>query len=85
MLSHKSNLAQFGLKLRKPLSYKTRIDWQSNEVQSATKPSKVHIFWELHKFLRNIHRRFVLCSNGQIYVGDFKTICDLLRIYELYY
>ena len=25
---------------------------------------KVHIFWEGHKFLRNFHRRFVLCSNG---------------------
>ena len=27
---------------------------------------KVHIFWEGHKFLRNFHRRFVLCSNSQI-------------------
>ena len=32
---------------------------------------KVHIFWEGHTFLRNLHRRFVLCSNGQIYGGDF--------------
>ena len=28
--------------------------------------SKVHIFREGLKFLRNLHRRFVLCSNGQI-------------------
>ena len=28
---------------------------------------KAHIFCEGHKILRNIHRRFVLCSNGQIY------------------
>ena len=27
--------------------------------------SKVHIFWEGHNFLRNIHRRFVLCK-GQL-------------------
>ena len=29
---------------------------------------KVHIFWEGHKILQNLHHRFVLCSNGQIYV-----------------
>ena len=27
---------------------------------------------------------FVLCSNGQIYGGDFAKFCGLLRIYELY-
>ena len=26
---------------------------------------KVHIFWEGHKFLRNIHLTFVLCSANQ--------------------
>ena len=35
-------------------------------------------------FLRNLHRRFVLCSNSQIYGGDFAKFCGLLRIYELY-
>ena len=44
---------------------------------------KVHIFWEGHKILRNLHRRFVLCSNGQIYGGDFAKFYGLLRIYEL--
>ena len=44
---------------------------------------KVHIFWEGHKFLWNLHRTFVLCSNGQIYGGDFAKFCGLLRIYEL--
>ena len=39
--------------------------------KSKTNRDKVHIFWEGHKFLRNLHRRFVLCSNGQIYGGDF--------------
>ena len=34
--------------------------------------------------MQNIHRRFVLCSNGQIYVGGFAKFCGLLRIYELY-
>ena len=33
---------------------------------------KVHIFWEGHNFLQNLHRRFVLFSNGQIYGGDFE-------------
>ena len=46
---------------------------------------KVHIFWECHKFLRNLHCRFVLCSNGQIHGGDFAKFCGLLRIYELYW
>ena len=46
---------------------------------------KVHIFWEGHKILRNLHRRFVLFSNGQMYDGDFAKFCGLLRIYELYY
>ena len=27
---------------------------------------------------------FALCSNGQIYGGDFAKFCGLLRIYELY-
>ena len=27
--------------------------------------SKVHILWEGHKFLQNLHRKFVLCSNCQ--------------------
>ena len=34
--------------------------------------------------MQNLHRRFVLCSNGQIYGGDFAKFCGLLRIYELY-
>ena len=33
--------------------------------------------------MRNLHGRFVLCSNGQIYSGDFAKFCGLLRIYEL--
>ena len=44
---------------------------------------KVHIFWEGYKILQNLHRRFVLWSNGQIYGGDFAKIFGLLRIYEL--
>ena len=32
---------------------------------------KVHIFWEN---LQNLHCRFVLCRNGQIYGGDFVKI-----------
>ena len=42
--------------------------------------SKVHIFWEGHKILKNLHRRFVLCSVSQIYVGDLAKMCGLLRI-----
>ena len=42
-----------------------------------TKKNKVHIFWEGHKILRNLHIR-------KIYGGDFSKICGLLTIYELY-
>ena len=44
---------------------------------------KVHIFWEGHKILRNLHRRFDRYYIGQIYGGDFAKICGHLRIYEL--
>ena len=35
---------------------------------------KVHIFWEGHKSLRNLHRRFDWHYVGQIYGGDFTII-----------
>ena len=43
---------------------------------------KVHIIWEGHKILQNLDRRFVLCSNGQIYGGDFAKFCGFLRLYD---
>ena len=46
---------------------------------------KVHIFWEGHKILWNLHRRFDRYYIGQIYCGDFAKICGLLRIYEFYF
>ena len=44
---------------------------------------KVHIFWEGHKTLRNLHRGFDRYYKGQSYGGDFAKFCGLLRIYEL--
>ena len=44
---------------------------------------KVHIFWEGHKILRNLHQLLVLCNASQIICGDFEKCCGLLRIYEL--
>ena len=35
---------------------------------------KVHIFWEGHKILKNLHRRFDRYYIGQIYGGDFAKI-----------
>ena len=46
---------------------------------------KVHIFWEGHIILQNLHQLFVLCTATQIIGGDFAKFCGLLRIYELYY
>ena len=45
--------------------------WRVSEV-------KVHIFWEGHKFLRNLHLRIALYSNGQIYGCDFTKCFGLL-------
>ena len=45
---------------------------------------KVHIFWEGHKILRNVHRRFDWQYIIQIMDHwDFAKLCSLLRIYEL--
>ena len=44
---------------------------------------KVHIFWEGHKNLQNLHQLFALCTASQIIGGDFEKFYGLLRIYEL--
>ena len=46
---------------------------------------KVHIFWEGHKILRNLHLTFdfVYCSQSKD--GDFGRFCGPFRIYELYH
>ena len=44
---------------------------------------KVHIFWESHKILQNIHLAFDWHYTGQKQGGDFAKFCGLLRIYEL--
>ena len=43
---------------------------------------KVHIFWEGHKILRNLHQLFDWPYIGQIIGGDFAKFCGLLKIYE---
>ena len=45
---------------------------------------KVHIFWEGHKILRNLHLTFIYSTYREKLSGDFATFCGLLRIYELY-
>ena len=45
---------------------------------------KVHIFWEGHKILRNLHLTLDWHCIGQKWGGDFAKFCELLRIYELY-
>ena len=45
---------------------------------------KVHIFWESHKIVRNLHQLFDWQSIGQKIGGNFAKFCGLLRIYELY-
>ena len=45
---------------------------------------KVHIFWEGHKILRNLHQLFDWKCIRQIIGGYFAKCCGLLRIYELF-
>ena len=45
---------------------------------------KVHILWEGHKILRNLHQLFDWQYIGQIIGEDFAKFCGLLRVYELY-
>ncbi len=69
-----------------PLFLDCNFEWNPVEIHDQKNVTyKVHIFSEGHNFLWNLHHRFVLCSNGQIYGGHFAKFCGLLRIYELYH
>ena len=80
-----------GVYLKRTTTYKAIISGdQGGKRRKATFANrafkvcfKVHIFLEGHKFLLNLHCRFVLCI-GQIYGRDFAKFCGLLRISELY-
>ena len=39
--------------------------------KNMTDLDKVEVLWGRHNFLQYHNLRFVLCSNGQIYGGDF--------------
>ena len=45
---------------------------------------KLHIFWEGHIMLRNLHLTFDCMYCGQKLGEDFAKLCGLLRIYEPY-
>ena len=64
-----------------PSTFQLRFIWT---FARSNKVVKVHIFWEGHKILRNLHLTFVLCSASQKSGGDFANFCSLLRIYKLY-
>ena len=55
-----------------------------SSIAPTCKHTLVQCNLDLLKNLRNLHCRFVLCSYGQIYGGDFAKIFGLLKIYELY-
>ena len=44
---------------------------------------KVHVFWEGHKILRNLHQLFDWQNIGQINGGDLAKYFGLRRISEL--
>ena len=53
-------------------------------ISSALAFLKVHIFWEGHKILRNLHQFCVLWTASQTIGRYFAKFCGPLRIYELY-
>mgnify|MGYP007025462761 CR=1 FL=1 len=63
-----------------------KVQWQKKFLQIwlAFIYVKVHIFWEGHKILQNLHCKFDRYYIRQIYGGDFAKLRGLLRIYELY-
>ena len=54
-----------------------------SKVKTSYEFFKVHIFWEGHKILRNLHQLFVLCTASQIIGGYFAKFFGLLRVYEI--
>ena len=60
--------------------------WNNQEWSGLVEPKirlKVHIFWEGHKILQNLHQLFDWQYIGRIIGGDFAKFCGLLRLYEL--
>ena len=62
------------------LHWRLKYTW----IKTGKEIYKVHIFWEGHKILQNLHRRFEWHYIRQIYGRDFAKFCCILRIYELY-
>ena len=54
------------------------------EVVKGSSFFKVHIFWEGHKILRNLHLTFDCMYCSQKLGEDVAKFCCLLRMYELY-
>ena len=54
-----------------------------NVIEITNQFHKVHIFWEGHKILRNLHLTFDNSTYSQKLGEDFAIFCGLLIIYEL--
>ena len=76
-----------GYKISLVLSIKWTINYKNNFLLISLSRwkafIKVHIFWEGHKILWNLRRRFVLCSASQIYGRDFAKSYSLLIFWQL--
>ena len=74
-------LSQSGPRVR--FSLGRTVHFSRNQHIFHKKIFKVHIFWEGHKILWNLHQLFDWQYIGQLNGGDFTKFCRLLRIYEL--
>ena len=71
-------------KVKKYQENETKIKEKKIIKDDSKLGNKVHIFWEGHKILRNLHQLFDWQYIGQIIGGVFAKLCGLLRIYELW-
>ena len=60
-----------------------REEIQGSDLAHFLKDGKVHIFWEGHKILPNLHLTFDYSTYSQKLGEDFAKFCGLPRIFEL--
>ena len=64
-----------------PEAYTNGLDSLIDRRAVGTSGGKVHIFWESHKVLRNLHFTFVLCSDSQNFAAYSEYInCTIATI-----
>ena len=59
------------------------VGCHEQDIAGSHEQNKVHIFWDGHKILQNLHLTFDCMYCSQKLGEDFAKFCGILRIYEL--